>query len=168
MRCEGGVERVRFDGYPGALSQIVTIMASNAMAHGFDWDGAPKGWSPRIEVSVELGDDGWARVGFEDNGKGMEPSVAARVFDPFFTTKAGRGGSGLGMAIAKNLAAEALGGELALVRAGPGQGCLFELRIPPRAPAGGQAAMGARDGGFAGEKEDGEADDERGLGDGAA
>lgn len=143
VSCEGGAEQAQFEGYPGALSQIVTIMANNAMAHGFDWEDAPEGWGPRIEVSVALGSDGWALVEFRDNGKGMDEAVAAQVFDPFFTTKAGLGGSGLGLAIAKNLAADALGGELALARAGRGQGCLFELRIPPR-PAG---AIAPRDAG---------------------
>jgi CheY-like chemotaxis protein len=39
----------------------------------------------------------------EDNGKGIDPSIAERVFDPFFTEKQKNGGTGLGLSITHNL-----------------------------------------------------------------
>jgi signal transduction histidine kinase len=134
VTCSAEAQQARFDGYPGALSQIMTILAQNALAHAFDWDSASAEWTARIEVEVNVDSQGWARIDFKDNGKGMRADVAEKIFEPFFTTKAGRGGSGLGLAIAKNLASEALGGDLLLLAGPEGQGCCFELMLPPRAP----------------------------------
>jgi signal transduction histidine kinase len=67
-----------------------------------------------------------------DNGKGIDPKDLSRVFDPYFTTK--RGGTGLGLPIAKNIV-EGLGGTLTVLsRAANGT----ELRI--ELPAGETAA----------------------------
>jgi two-component system sensor histidine kinase HydH len=58
-----------------------------------------------------------------DNGVGIEPADVARIFDPYFTTK--RGGTGLGLPIAKNVI-EGLGGTISVASA-PGRGT--EIRI---------------------------------------
>lgn len=64
-----------------------------------------------------------------DAGDGIEPADLPRVFDPYFTTK--RGGTGLGLPIAKNIV-DGLGGSLSVVSTS-GRGT--ELRIDlPRAP----------------------------------
>ena len=65
-----------------------------------------------------------------DTGKGIDPEDLSRVFDPYFTTK--RGGTGLGLPIAKNIV-EGLGGTLTVLsHAGSGT----ELRIElPGCPA---------------------------------
>jgi len=58
-----------------------------------------------------------------DRGNGIDPEDQPRIFDPYFTTK--RGGTGLGLPIAKNIV-EGLGGTLTVAsREGPGT----ELRI---------------------------------------
>src|SRR5215470_250622 len=46
-----------------------------------------------------------------DRGAGIDPAHLAHVFDPYFTTK--RGGTGLGLPIAKNIV-EGLGGTIAV------------------------------------------------------
>jgi signal transduction histidine kinase len=62
-----------------------------------------------------------------DNGKGIAPEDLSRVFDPYFTTK--RGGTGLGLPIAKNIV-EGLGGTLTVVsRAGNGTELRIELPV---------------------------------------
>ena len=52
--------------------------------------------------------DGRATIVVADRGAGIGPADLARIFDPFFTTK--RGGTGLGLPIAKNIF-EGLGGK---------------------------------------------------------
>jgi hypothetical protein len=60
-------------------------------------------------------------IDVEDNGPGIPQDVRARLFQPFVTGKAD--GTGLGLPIARRLLRD-LGGDLELVRTGPG-GTLF-------------------------------------------
>jgi signal transduction histidine kinase len=71
-------------------------------------------------------DGGRVRIVVADRGEGIAPRDVAHVFDPFFTTK--RGGTGLGLPIAKNIV-EGLGGTIA-VRSTPGSGTEIEIDLP--------------------------------------
>ena len=51
-----------------------------------------------------------------------------------FTTRLGQGGSGLGLHIVHNIVTGLLGGQVA-VTSQPGEGTVFTLRLPRRAPA---------------------------------
>ena len=53
--------------------------------------------------------DGRAAITIVDRGVGIDARDLSRVFDPYFTTK--RGGTGLGLPIAKNIV-EGLGGTI--------------------------------------------------------
>jgi len=61
-----------------------------------------------------------------DRGAGIAAADLAHIFDPYFTTK--RGGTGLGLPIAKNIV-EGLGGAIA-VSSTPGQGTEIRLDLP--------------------------------------
>ncbi len=63
-----------------------------------------------------------------DTGRGFDAESLRRVFEPYFTTRGGRGGIGLGMAIAKRIAVEH-GGTLAAAGA-PGRGATITLAVP--------------------------------------
>ena len=65
----------------------------------------------------------FARLAVTDTGVGMDAGTCARAFEPFFTTKPG--GTGLGLAVARRIAA-AHGGD---------------LRLEPRAPGGTRAVL---------------------------
>jgi signal transduction histidine kinase len=67
-----------------------------------------------------------ARIIVADRGPGMTAADLARIFDPYFTTK--RGGTGLGLPIAKNIV-EGLGGTIA-VSSAPGAGTRFVIEFP--------------------------------------
>jgi len=64
-------------------------------------------------------------IELEDEGKGVDPAIAARIFDPFFTTK--EKGVGLGLSIAYKIAVQH-GGTLT-VRNGT-RGAIFKLLLP--------------------------------------
>lgn len=127
-------EDATIDGYPGAMSQVLSNLIDNAVRHGFD--GCESG---TIHVTSAHGADGWMSVTVADDGNGMSPTQQRRIFDPFYTTKLGQGGSGLGMAIVHRLITETMGGEIA-VTSTPGQGTAFTLHIPPVAPGDAQTA----------------------------
>jgi signal transduction histidine kinase len=73
--------------------------------------------------------DGDVFVEIRDSGPGIPPERLARIFDPFFTTK--ERGTGLGLALAQEIAQEHSGQLTASSIVG--QGTTFTLRLP-RAP----------------------------------
>jgi CheY-like chemotaxis protein len=67
-------------------------------------------------------------VEIEDNGPGIAAELAARIFDPFFTTKPAGVGTGIGLAICKDVV-QAHGGKLELVNRGM-PGTSFRITMP--------------------------------------
>ena len=115
---------LQMDSYPGALSQVVMNLALNAAQHGFE--GRTAG---TVHLRARALPDGWVELVCQDDGVGMTPATLRRVFEPFFTTRLGKGGSGLGMSIARNLALQVLGGRLE-VESEPDRGTRFTLSMP--------------------------------------
>jgi signal transduction histidine kinase len=87
----------------------------------------PAGAEPLVTLSA-TGDTERAIITITDRGVGMAPKDLAQVFDPYFTTR--RGGTGLGLPIAKNIV-EGLGGTIA-VSSSVGQGTQMRIELPAR------------------------------------
>ncbi len=120
-------KEIIMDSYPGAFSRIITHLVVNSMIHGL------KGIiAPLIEFNLDVG-EGELVLKYRDNGKGMGRHAVRRIFDPFFTTNRTDGGTGLGMHIVYNLVTRTLGGRISC-RSAPGEGVLFTLNIPLKAP----------------------------------
>jgi signal transduction histidine kinase len=71
-----------------------------------------------------------------DRGVGIPPPALSQIFDPYFTTK--RGGTGLGLPIAKNII-EGLGGTIT-VSSAPGAGTELRIELPVDPPRPAAAA----------------------------
>jgi signal transduction histidine kinase len=99
--------------------QIITNLLSNA----FRW--TPDGGSVGLELTAT---DGSVYVGVADSGPGIAPAERERIFRPFWSR--GGGGTGLGLPIARELAA-ALGGRISLESSAE-TGSRFELMLPTR------------------------------------
>ncbi len=142
-------EPVIVDADPARIEQIILILLDNALRH------TPPGGS----VEVAVGRDGAeATIAVRDTGEGIAPESQAVVFDRFYRGDASRSGrsAGLGLAIARGLAA-AHRGHLEL-SSRVGEGSTFTLRLPlspggPTAPpprdlsrAGPAAGAGRDDG----------------------
>ncbi len=95
-----------------ALVNLIVNARHAAEAHG----------PSTVVVSTRAG-DGRAAIVVADRGVGIDAADLTRIFDPYFTTK--RGGTGLGLPIAKNIV-EGLGGSIT-VTSPPGGGT--EMRI---------------------------------------
>jgi signal transduction histidine kinase len=94
---------------PVALSQVLSTLLENSLAHGrgtVDVHARRSGPSVVVEVS--------------DQGEGVPASIAPHIFQRSVTT----GGTGLGLALARDLA-ESNGGRLELVQAQPAIFALF-------------------------------------------
>jgi signal transduction histidine kinase/CheY-like chemotaxis protein len=86
----------------------------------------------RIEIDAHV-EAGRVSVQVRDTGRGIEPSVLARVFDLFTqgatTIDRSEGGLGIGLAVVRNLVL-AHGGTVEAASAGPGAGATFTVRLP--------------------------------------
>lgn len=110
-------------GDPGDFSQIITNLVMNSLAHGFE--GLDAG-----HIRIDVGESGAdLLLRYSDDGRGIAPEHLSHIFEPFYTTKRGKGGSGLGLHVIYNIVSQGLGGSITCSST-PGQGVLFEIRIP--------------------------------------
>ncbi len=70
----------------------------------------------------------FVRVAISDTGSGIDPTVLQHVFEPFFTTKAKGMGSGLGLAVSRQIIEKHAG--CIDVRNNPEKGCTFRFFFP--------------------------------------
>jgi heavy metal sensor kinase len=110
---------------PALLGELLDILLENACKYS----------PPGAPIVIHLGRAGaWASLTVEDRGCGICAGDLAHVFEPFFRSAEARrlriAGVGLGLAIARRLAA-AFGGRL-LVESQEGQGSRFTLELPLR------------------------------------
>jgi signal transduction histidine kinase len=113
----------QWEGYPGHFSQIILNLLTNADRYAY-----PEGIGG--EVRIVLGSSpGAYLVTVQDFGRGIGAEDLPRIFDPFFTTGRSSGGTGLGMAIVRNLVTSSLQGDITLESA-PGKGTAVKLTIP--------------------------------------
>ncbi|OIV38601.1 two-component sensor histidine kinase [Mangrovactinospora gilvigrisea] len=114
-----GQGRLRVVGTPGTIAQVLAALIENALMHG---DGTvvlrtrTAGNSVVLEVS--------------DEGDGVSPELGSRVFE---RAVSGRNSTGLGLAVARDLA-EADGGRLELVSMRPPVFAMFLSRQPDSEP----------------------------------
>ena len=132
LRCLLPEREPQVRGDATQLLQVFVNLCTNAVA------AMPRGGLLLASVE-ERGDPAGAGRAFvvaslADEGVGMTPEVLARAFDPYFTTRTGRGGHGVGLAVARGIA-RAHAGEIR-ARSEPGRGSTFELWLPVAGSAG--------------------------------
>ncbi|HZH15718.1 MAG TPA: GAF domain-containing protein [Archangium sp.] len=103
------------------LEQVVGNLLSNAAKYG---RGQP------VEVCVDTGLDGRARLVVKDHGIGIAPEDQARIFERFERAVTGNqfNGLGLGLWISREII-ESHGGHI-LVQSAPGEGSTFTVELP--------------------------------------
>jgi two-component system NtrC family sensor kinase len=108
--------------FPQMLNQVFLNLVVNA-GQAIEGEG-------RIMVRTRV-ENGEAYIAIADTGHGMTLEQQARAFDAGYTTKPVGEGTGMGLAIAKEIVEERHGGTIG-VRSEPGAGTTFEIRIPLR------------------------------------
>jgi two-component system C4-dicarboxylate transport sensor histidine kinase DctB len=103
--------RVWAHGAPSVARQVTTNLLQNAL-------DAVAGQEARQVVVGVYAQGGQVVIEVADSGPGLDPSVRDRVFEPFVTTKA-RGGTGLGLYVARRLC-ETAGGSIELASSAAG------------------------------------------------
>ncbi len=117
-----GPSALVIEGRPGALKRALANMIDNALAYG-----------ARAEVRLIADAHGIAVV-ITDEGPGIPEAELAKVFAPFYRLETSRsrqtGGTGLGLAVARDIA-RAHGGDVVLAnRAGKGLVATMSLPLP--------------------------------------
>ena len=114
-----GTRRLRAVGTPGAVAQVLATLIENALMHG----------AGTVTLHTRVTGN-QAVVEVTDHGPGVPPDLGPRVFE---RTVSGRNSTGLGLAVARDLA-EADGGRLELLQHRPPVFALFlaqEITPPP-------------------------------------
>jgi PAS domain S-box-containing protein len=108
---------------PDKLAQVVGNLVENALRHG----------SGTVTVTVGPTPTGGAEVTVADEGDGIAPDAQSRVFTKFWRGGGRRGGTGLGLYIAKGIV-EAHGGSIVAGRA-PDGGAMLRFSLPAGTPS---------------------------------
>jgi signal transduction histidine kinase len=106
---------------PDGLRHVVGELVRNALQAV----AGPDGGSIRVHSAIR---DGELRIRVADSGKGVGPAEAAHLFDPFYCGRQAGRGLGLGLSRVARIV-ERAGGSMNW-DAPPGQGSVFEVRIP--------------------------------------
>jgi signal transduction histidine kinase len=104
--------------------QIVSNLLNNAAKY------TPAGGEIRLSTSRL---DGWAAIEVADSGIGIPAEMQAKIFDIFAQVKDPSGktqeGLGIGLALVRQLV-ELHGGSITLLRSQPGEGSVFQVKLP--------------------------------------
>ena len=127
-------DHVRIEGDPRLLRRLLRNLLENARRHG---GGTP------VEVRVR-NSDGGVEFTVCDRGPGVPEAERERIFEPFYRPDDSRsretGGTGLGLAIVRAVVNDH-GGDVE-IQSPPGVGTRVTLRLPLRATASGDPAIG--------------------------
>lgn len=110
-------------GHVGEMREVFQNLLINAVQA---MDGAG-----RLHVRTRIRDGGRVHVAVQDSGPGIPEPVLARLFEPFFTTKRNGKGTGLGLALSREIVQQH-GGRI-LARSAAEGGACFEVELPLRA-----------------------------------
>jgi len=111
-------------GRPDELDQVVLNLVDNALRAA-----GPGGW---IAITGHY-DPQSLEILVQDSGPGVPEGLRGEIFEPFVTTYRGRGGTGLGLHLCRQVV-DGHDGTLTL-RSEPGRGATFVLRLPTQALA---------------------------------
>ncbi len=113
---------------PQDLSRAVLNVMNNACyAVWKRQQSSPADYKPEISVSVTF-PNGKILIKIADNGYGMTDEVKQKPYDNFFTTKPAGQGTGLGMAITRDIIENKHGGKLSF-DSELGKGTEFKFEI---------------------------------------
>jgi len=145
LRVDAPAEGLGVHGDPVRLVQVVANLLTNAARY------TPPGGHLRVRAGAQEGEV-WLEV--QDDGQGLDETLAARIFEPFVQGQRAfgqsTGGLGIGLALVRSLV-QAHGGHVEVHSEGPGRGSTFRVALPRLEQAAGGAALPSSPGGAAAE-----------------
>ena len=114
---------------PQDVSRAILNVVNNAFYAVWEWTNSEsEDYRPTVTVDVDYNDTDIV-VAIADNGMGMSEEVKQKLYDNFFTTKPVGHGTGLGMAITRDIIVNKHGGTVAFDST-ENVGTTFKLTIP--------------------------------------
>lgn len=99
-------EEIDFCSSPIILKQVLRQLLENSLNHGFD-ELTGK------EITIQIARwNGYVRLRYADNGRGIPSELEGRVFNPFVSSKKNKGYVGLGLHMVHNLVTQTLKGSI--------------------------------------------------------
>jgi signal transduction histidine kinase len=112
---------------PGQIEQILVNLVLNAR------QAMPNGGRLKVEVGENPAGD-TVEIKIADSGTGIAPENLRQIFEPFFTTKTpdeyGRGGTGLGLSVCRQIIEQHHG--RIRVESVTGKGSTFTVKLPKK------------------------------------
>jgi signal transduction histidine kinase len=120
-------KNLRVLGNPDQLQQLFLNLFNNAL-------DAIQTAAGRIEIRAGRSSPGRLCITVTDSGEGISPDKYGHIFEPFFTTKEFGKGSGLGLAVCREIV-QHHGGLITAANGPQGRGALFTLMFPEKVSA---------------------------------
>lgn len=134
LKWQTSVDSVFLYGESNALYQVITNLIRNAVDASRGRDVATV---PPVLVTLDQAGD-MLSLAVRDRGVGIAPENMGRIFDKGFTTKQAGTGSGIGLAVVREITHNMFGGTVK-VESEPGVGTTFTLALPiPPQRSGGE------------------------------
>ncbi|WP_284192141.1 PAS domain-containing sensor histidine kinase [Vibrio zhanjiangensis] len=128
-------EDIVMNSYPDCVTQIISNLVLNSLAHAFMSQPVP-------EISLNVYElDESIILEYRDNGCGVDEENHKRIFEPFYTSNRGQGNSGLGLNFVFNMVKQKLKGQLEF-ESKLGEGVCFKVTLPKVTPDAGDNAAG--------------------------
>ncbi len=121
VSCESEVDTAYLSGDSNALYQVVTNLIRNAVDASQEHQGLV------LVTLVRTGEK--LQLSVRDRGVGIAPEHLDRIFAAGFTTKPPGAGSGMGLAVVREIIEHMFGGTVQ-VESKPGEGSTFTLVLP--------------------------------------
>jgi signal transduction histidine kinase len=102
--------------------KVLLILFKNSIEHGFK-----KQQQDTITIAIKEGVDCFV-INYHDNGVGLNQDCLDIIFTPYYTSNVMSDSSGLGLAIAKRIMTQQLGGNISAMTCS--DGAYFSLRLP--------------------------------------
>lgn len=121
LKWQSSVDSIYLYGDSGALYQVLTNLIRNAV-------DASRGKTSLVTILLDRSDQALT-LAVADTGDGIAPEVRDRIFESGFTTKPPGKGSGIGLAVVREITQQMFGGTIR-VDSTIGQGSTFTVQLP--------------------------------------
>lgn len=122
LDIEGVPAHLRLRGDAGKFEQVLTNLIGNAVEVM-----EASGQGSRVTISARP-EGNLIRLAVQDDGPGVPEALKQRIFEPLFTTRGDKGGTGLGLAVCRDIIQGVFAGTLELEDCE--RGARFEVCVP--------------------------------------